>query len=281
VDHRLFVSDLDGTLLETDATLSNRSRELLNRAVEEGANFTIATARSVTSMRPLVGELDLRHPIIEINGAYLSEFATGRHLQVCAIDTPMVRRIYDILCARSTTPVVSTFDGERDWVLYTPHVNEGIQRYLDGRRAARDPRPHEVHDPRQHLGGAVVCLTSIDRQETLAHAERELRDTFGDRLQLHQFPDVHHPGWAWLTVHAADATKAQGLRYLMTHLGIEACDVTVFGDQRNDLSMFALAGHAVAVGNAVETVIEAADEVIGTYEDDAVAQYIARAMGVA
>lgn len=67
----LYVSDLDGTLLNDNQKLDEESLETLNSLIDRGMNFTIATARSIDSVRSIINGLNLRLPIILINGVFI------------------------------------------------------------------------------------------------------------------------------------------------------------------------------------------------------------------
>jgi hypothetical protein len=68
-----YVSDLDGTLLRSNATLSSYSKKILQQLLHEGLHFTVASARSVFSMWPILDGLRLSLPVIEFNGAFISD----------------------------------------------------------------------------------------------------------------------------------------------------------------------------------------------------------------
>ena len=93
----LYISDLDGTLLRSDATLSPYSRTGLQRLLQEGIAFTVASARSAVSMRPILDGITLTLPIIEFNGAFLSDLATGRHLLVNSIEPAIADNLYQLI----------------------------------------------------------------------------------------------------------------------------------------------------------------------------------------
>ena len=95
----LYVSDLDGTLVRDDLTLSDESRRDLCALLAEGALITVASARSVTSIRAILGDIPFTLPIIEFNGAFLSEYRTGRHEIVNAIPATLARGVFDALTA--------------------------------------------------------------------------------------------------------------------------------------------------------------------------------------
>ena len=74
-----YISDLDGTLLRSDASLSSYSKSCLNEMIADGLQFTVASARSVVSMRHILDGLEISLPIIEFNGAFISDLKTGYH----------------------------------------------------------------------------------------------------------------------------------------------------------------------------------------------------------
>ena len=77
----LYVSDLDGTLMRNDETLSQDTVRIINELVEKGLAFTYATARSIESARAITGGLRLKLPVITRNGAVLADNMTGKHLE--------------------------------------------------------------------------------------------------------------------------------------------------------------------------------------------------------
>jgi hydroxymethylpyrimidine pyrophosphatase-like HAD family hydrolase len=87
---------------------------------------------------------------------------------------------------------------------------------------------------------------------------------------------VSHMGAEAVEISPAGADKGVGLQWLLDHLGIDAGEVLVFGDEINDLPMFAVAGRRVAVQNASPAVRDAADEVTASNADDGVALVIER-----
>ena len=91
-------------------------------------------------MQRILSGLSLPLPVIEINGAFISDLATGGHLVTNAMDTRSVRSAYDMISNFGTLPFVSTFDGESDRLYYSRILNPGMQWYLDDRTANHDRR---------------------------------------------------------------------------------------------------------------------------------------------
>lgn len=270
----LYISDLDGTLLMNDARLSNVTRSILQELLADGLPFSVASARAVSSMRPMLAGLDLRLPVIELNGAFLSELTTGRHAVVNAIEPALAEEVYAALLAAGCAPLVSTFDGCNDCVYHGTAINTGMQWYLDDRVAQRDPRLRPNGDTKAALREQVVCITAIGEEARLAELHVALGERHSGAVELHFFENGYSPGWHWLTVHDARATKAQGVRTLAELCGLSTEELIVFGDHVNDIKIFEIAAHAVAVANAHPDLKQVATHEIGSNEEHSVARYI-------
>lgn len=275
-DGRLYVSDLDGTLLDGDGRLSDFTRRELTRLLDEGLRFTVASARSVATMRIILGDLPLKLPVIEFNGAFISDYGTGRHRFVRAMRAEVAAEVA-AQAARSGVPaIVSTWDGAADRVYYTHVANDGIGAYVTNRENMGDPRLRRVESLDEGLAEEVVCLTIVHQRPVLEEIQSWAVERYGNDVKTTVFEDLYtEGGWHWLTVHHPHATKAHALRELADGLGVAMEDITVFGDDLNDLPLFEAAGHAVAVANARETVMAASDEIIGPHTEDAVVRYLA------
>jgi Cof subfamily protein (haloacid dehalogenase superfamily) len=276
---RLFVSDVDRTLVNRHAELSARTRSELTRLLEAGLPFTVASARSHVSLRVMLAGLPLRLPVIEFNGAFLTDFVTGRRAFIRDIDRGVAEQVYALGETYGLVPFISTFDAaqERDRLFAGAPRNEGMRWYLDERRSFRDPRLEQVAAPSVGLAQRVVCMTFVAREALLAPLTEELTQLHAGRLQLHLFENPYSPGWHWLTIQDVRATKALALQTLCESLSVPLQNLTVFGDERNDIPMFRIAGRAVAVGNAHADVKDCAHTVIGDYETDSVVEYLASA----
>jgi Cof subfamily protein (haloacid dehalogenase superfamily) len=272
--NKLFVTDLDGTLLDAAGTISDVSLSILSRLIADGLPFTVASARSAVSMREVLRGLPVQLPVIEINGAFITDMNTGRHLHCESIPMNIAQAVVATGHEHRLAPVVATFDGVNDHVYLLPPRNEGVAGYVTGRMAKGDRRLRQVNSLAPAWNEQVVCLTYMERPEVLAPLHAALRDRCGEHVQLLMFPEQYFPPWHWLAVYAGNATKAHALERLAGNLGINLDDVTVFGDQINDVPMFERSGHAVAVANAVPELLPHATETIGHHTEDSVAHYL-------
>jgi len=81
----VFVTDLDGTLLDDSGQLSSDSRKMILDLLNHNIAFTIASARSIDSIRAVIKDLPLKMPVIEFNGSYITDYHTGEKLMVNCI----------------------------------------------------------------------------------------------------------------------------------------------------------------------------------------------------
>ena len=271
---KLFITDLDGTLLTTEGTLSTRSRQGLEEILAAGVHFTIATARSVFSMKDILGsDIPFTLPVVAFNGAFVSCFHTGSHHVVHHLSKEHCHTLYQMILDFNLKPFISTYAGE-DKLYHDTIINEGMQWYKDDRLTRGDSRLRDSFCIDSIFAEQVVCINTIARKEELIPLARAIEATFGDTVTIHFFENHYSPGWYWLTAHDTDATKASGCRWLCEHLSLTPEDITVFGDNNNDISMFQLAGKSVAVDNATPELKKHADIVIDSNDSDAVIDYI-------
>ena len=272
----LYISDLDGTLLRPDATLSDYSRDGLNRLIADGLHFSVATARSVVSIRQLLPGLQLKLPVINLNGALLSDLHSGRHQAIHAIQPQIVHSVFEQIGAMGLLPFISTCNQDRDFLYYHRIENAGMQWYLDDRLNAEDSRLQQIDDLSQALGDPVLAFTVIDhRPALLRDLHAALEERYPGRLQIYLFANSYsNAGDSWLTIGDAQATKDRGIRLLLEQGNYSVNDLTVFGDSENDVEMFRLAPCAVATANATEEIRTLATEIIGPNSEDSVVRYL-------
>ena len=270
-----YVSDLDGTLLSSTATLSSYTRHTLNRLLAAGLPFTVATSRSVSSVGPIFRGLELPLPVIELNGAYITDLATGEHLIVNDIEPAVAAAALQIAQDYGVAPLVSTYDGSADHMYFCQGGNAGVQWYIDDAARNEDGRWHASPDlATSALAEQVMRFTLIDTYERLLVMEQLLRSRLGSHLDLHLFENPYQPDWYWLTIQDRRATKASGIREVQALRGLENHRLTVFGDHDNDISMFQLADVAVATANATDRLRRHATEIIGHHSEDSVVKYL-------
>ncbi|MES2949102.1 MAG: HAD family hydrolase [Pseudomonadota bacterium] len=272
----LYVSDLDGTLLDRDGRLSDSSRVGLTRLLEQGLLFTVASARHVSSIHSILGDLPLRLPVISGNGAYISEMASGRHELVRTIEPALAQSIFAVVRAHGLTPFFSTHGANGDYLFYQSACNLGQQSFIEERMRNDDPRLRQSARLQDELKDPVVTFMLIEREAPLLALQAAIHDVCGDGVETHVAEDLYFPGWPWLTVHDKRATKDQAILTLMERYSLAEREIVVFGDHVNDVSMLRAAHRGIAMGNAIDAVKREAHTVIGSHHVDSVLDFIER-----
>ncbi|MCW2601344.1 MAG: HAD-superfamily hydrolase, subfamily [Frankiales bacterium] len=257
---RLVGTDLDGTIVRSDGTISARTRAAIGAVEDAGATFVMVTGRPTRWMK-VVAEQTGHHGIaVCANGALVYDLHAEQVMESFLLSAHVGRQVAAAL--RDKIPGIA-FAVER---LDLPFAHEPSYK----------PR-WDSADPLTQ--GPVEELLSADVVKLLARHEELGSDDLlataqavvGDAATL-----THSSGDGLLEISAAGISKATGLAMLAAERGVSAEDVVAFGDMPNDLPMLTWAGLGVAVANAHPSVLEAADEVTSSNDDDGVAEVLAR-----
>ena len=273
-NQKIFVSDLDGTLLRGVGTLSDYSRTVLTELLQNGVQFTVASARAWSEITPVLGDLPLRLPIIAINGAYLTDYATGNHLVINDIEHSLATAVYQHILKGQLLPFIVTHNGTEDCLYWQDLKNEQMQWYHDILHVHKDQRIRRIEDLKHALAEKVIAFAVMGPRETVTALSELLADEYPGLLENFLFENPYSPGHWWLTIHDQRACKSKAIRTLVEMTGHNLANLTVFGDHINDIKMFQLANRAIAVANAELEVKAVADEIIGSNDDDAVVKYM-------
>lgn len=257
---RLVASDLDGTVVRSDGTVSSRTRRAMASVEAAGATFVMVTGRPVRWMGRIAEETGHRGLAVCANGALLYDLHTEQVVQSWLLSTSAAREVATSL--RRALPGIA-FAVER---LHLGFAHEPEYR----------PR-WDSTDPL--MQGPVEQLLSEDVVKLLArHSELGSDELLAAaRAAVPEGAELTHSSSdGLLEISAAGVSKASGLATVCAELGVDASEVVAFGDMPNDLPMLAWAGLGVAVANAHPEVLAAADEVTASNDDDGVAEVLTR-----
>ena len=264
----LYVTDLDGTLLNRQDRVSSFSIRIINELVDRGLQFTYATARSLVSASRVTEGLSTKIPVIAYNGAFILRPSTGEVLSREAFTDDERSKVRKILDRYQISPLIYSFINGIEKVSWIPQFeNDGIRRYLSQRQG--DRRFRAVHDTDALYQGEIFYYTCIGEKEEL----KPVYDLFtGDshyRCTMQQ--ELYRPEY-WCEIMPAKASKANAIRKLkeMWHCS----RVISFGDAVNDIPMFEISDECYAVENAADDLKAIATGVIGNNEEDGVAKWL-------
>ena len=268
----LFISDLDGTLLLPDGTLPEDSKTRLNRLIDDGMKFTIATARNYDSAHPILKGLNIRFPVILFNGVYLADFHRGEILEHTRfIDKFVIDSMLEMAQLNKIEPFIYTF-GKQHQVYYRKVTNAGSTAYL--KSLEKGDRVKQVSNFVFNEDENISGFLLIGTRESLQSIYYRLKEKHFGHLNLYFAEDVSMKGYFWLQSFHQQATKGNMVKKLSDRLKFSLQKTVVFGDYLNDLDMFQVSGYSVAVENALPEVKQSANQVIGHNGNGAVLDFL-------
>ncbi|MCP3818051.1 Cof-type HAD-IIB family hydrolase [Streptomyces sp. A3M-1-3] len=254
--YRLVATDLDGTLLRGDETVSQRTRDALAAATAAGAAHIVVTGRAVPWTRHILD--DLGYEGLAVCGQGAQVYHAGEHRLLTSVT--LDRQLAGLALAKIEAEVgplalAASRDGLDGEVL----VGSGY-RVQDG------PLPVVLCDDPAEMWSAPLNKVYIQHpgldDDALARVARSL---------VGSLVDVVMAGPGVVEILPLGLSKSTGLSLAARRLGLRAADTIAFGDMPNDIPMFAWAGHGVAMANAHEELKAVAQEVTASNEDEGIA----------
>lgn len=262
----LYVSDLDGTLLNSSQTTSEFTNNVINKLADNGILFSYATARSYSTARKAACGISAKIPLIVYNGTFVVDNLTGERLISNFFHAGITDMIRELLNGGINPIVYSIINGEEKFSYIKSKCNAGQQIFIDSRKG--DSRDNPVENESDLFLGDIFYISCIYDEEHLQPFYNKYKDIFNCLYQRDIYKDTQ-----WLEVMPRKATKANGILTLKEML---LCDkIIAFGDGINDIDMFRIADESYAVSNAVDELKAIATGIIGSNDDNGVAKWIA------
>ncbi len=260
--YKLVVLDIDGTLVNSEKKVTQKTKEYITKASEMGVRFIIASGRTPYGILPIAKEIGL-----EKIGGYVLAFNGGACLNCETMET-----LYENYIDKSEMKALYEFGQKNDIpfmtynkdTLYTP--NE-MTKYIDLERTIN------------HL---TVRKTDNFLEEATFDFPKVIFTDDGDRLSkfvdeaVEAFPqfEVFRSEPFFLEVCPKGIHKATGIKNIIEILGVKQEEVIAIGDGYNDISMIKYAGLGVAMENAQQAVKDVADYITLSNDDDGICKVI-------
>lgn len=259
---KLIAIDMDGTMLNSHHAISPRVKEMIKTAKDHGIKVAICTGRPYSGAAGYFEELGLSDDfVICYNGAIVQHIKSGEqiahysltHEDFLEIDT-MARRL-DVHLHLMDDKFIYT--SNRDISPYT--VRES---FLVGMPVKYRTQEEITPD------FSIIKMMMIDEETILDEAIAKLPDWFFEKYTALRSADFY------FEILNKETDKGRGLERLAEHLGISQSETMAIGDNENDLAMIRYAGTGVAMGNAIQSVKDAADVIVADNDHDGVAEAI-------
>jgi Cof subfamily protein (haloacid dehalogenase superfamily) len=255
----LVVSDVDGTLLTRDKTLTDGAKGAVRRLQEAGIGFTITSSRPIIGMRFLIEPLAITLPVGAFNGS-------------CIVDphfNPIELHLIPASTAQRSMEIFDEF-GVDIW-LFT--MDLWLTRRPDGEYVPHEKRairadPTIVADFAPYLSDACKIVGSSSDAALLQRCEIAMQQALGAQATAVRsqsyYLDVTPPG----------CDKGTFVQAMAKRLGISTDAVATIGDMQNDLAMFRVSGMSIAMGNATDDVKKLATHVTASNEEEGFAKAV-------
>lgn len=258
---RLVVSDIDGTLARSDKSVSDGNAAAVKRLAGAGVPFTLISARPPSGMMWIGEKLALEGPFGAFNGGTLFK-ADGSVIEKHMIDPETAKAV---LARLEKEPVMRWLFADDLWL-----TNERDDLHCPREVQSANVQPVVGPDFGDRVERADKIVAVSDDEALLDRIEKEIGALVGDKATVARSQTYY------LDITAPAANKGDGIVALAKAFGVSLEETVAFGDQANDLPMFALAGFSVAMGQGPERVRKAAKEVSTSNDEDGVAHAIDR-----
>ncbi|MBD5514244.1 MAG: HAD family hydrolase [Lachnospiraceae bacterium] len=261
----LYVSDLDGTLLRSNETISEYTSNIINSLIDRGMIFSYATARSLITAKKVTKGINARIPLIVYNGAFVIDNLT-ENIMIANYFDDSVQSLLDDLLVNKVYPIVYAYIEGKEKFSFVPELcTAGMTKFIDSRKG--DVRTNAVDTINKLKSGEIFYITCIDEPEKLKPLYEKYKDIYHCVYQREIYTNEQ-----WLEIMPLTASKSNAIKQLQSLLECEK--LIVFGDGQNDIDMFVLADESYAVQNAHEDLKKYATAVIASNDDDGVAKWL-------
>lgn len=272
----LYVSDMDGTLLNSNSVLSETTTAKLNELIQGGALFTVATARTPATVVSLMKDVKSNLPYILMAGCALWDNTSKRYDSARILSQENVEKLIRIFERNDNNPFIYYKNGNQ---IVVNHIKE----FTAEEREFIEPRiktPLKTLKTCDHLTidsslDGVMLIFSMGKFNKLRAIADEI-DKQGIECTYNCYHDIFSEDDGIIDIYVNGTTKAAAIKELAKHIG--ANRIVVFGDNLNDIPMMKAADWSVAVSNAFDEVKEYADEIIDSNNNDAVVRWIEKDM---
>ncbi len=266
----LYISDLDGTLLNKNAELSAFTKDTLNSLIEKGMFFSAATARTHATVTKMLENVNIGIPVILMNGVASYNLQSKLYVSTEDICEKGKKELFGVIKNHLKSGFIYIIEnGELD-AAYENTSTPNAADFIKERQEKYGKKFIKVNSFYECINRNVVYYSINDKKEKLQTAYDILKQS--PYLRAEFYRDIYNENHWYLEVCSSTASKMNAVNKLKTEFGFDR--VISFGDNLNDLPMFRISDEAYAVENAKEEVKKAATGIIESNQNDGVAKFL-------
>lgn len=277
---KMIIMDVDGTMVNSDKVITPRTKEALLKAQASGVRLVIASGRPTSGIRKFADELDLAKNhglLVSYNGSKVYDCTSKEVIYNQAIAVDQAKRVLEHMKKFNVYPMVDRHGYMNVLDAYAPqiHMNVNDDRMIDIMKyeiRGGNFLICEHRDLAEYVDFEPNKILTAGEPEYLEKVFEEMQAPFKDELNCM----FTAPFFFEFTPKGVD--KAKALRSICELTNIDESEVIAFGDANNDLTMIEAAGIGVAMSNASPLVLEAADYITLSNDEDGIAHALAKFM---
>ena len=270
MNRTLYVSDLDGTLFNRNKKISNKSVEIINKCIDKGMKFSIATARMPYGCDTRLSPIHMNVPGIVTNGVFLYDFEEKRIISSEIIDSVAVQNVLQVFNSYKLPCFLYMCNDGEISIYYKDEEQKKQTQYYSERALESCKEIKKITSfEQQARNGDCVYLAYTGKREELEPICRALDRV--EKIKYSFYLNIYN-GLYCLEVFGEKASKENALLKLKEYVD---CDkLVVFGDNHNDMSMMKIADESYAPNNALPEIKVIVDEILEDCDHDGVALFL-------
>ena len=266
----LYITDLDGTLLNDNAELSEFTVNTLNILIEKGMEFTYATARTKASAIRIMKRVNLNKPVVLMNGVAIYDAKGNKYLKVESIEKTAVEKIIKTLRYFKINGFMYVIENNDLCTYYEALDTDALINFYQERRNKYYKTFEQIDDFSSYIDSNIVYFTLTDTKEKLQPIFEVLSGE--SNIEIILYRDIYTENLYFLEIFSGKASKEHAVNYIREKYNYDR--IVGFGDNLNDISLFKACDEKYAVKNAKEPLKLMADGIIGSNSQDGVAKFL-------
>lgn len=270
IDKTLFISDLDGTLLNPDCKITDDTANIINMLIDRGMIFSFATARTQATAKKLTEKINISIPVVLMNGVIVYDLHTEKYVSVEEFPEDSVKPFLETIKKHGSYGFAYT---EEDNVMHTYYVNlntPNAYAFVKERKKKFGKVFTQINDFSFCVNRKIIYYSISNVEEKLRPIYEDLKQIKG--LHIDYYRDIYNQDFWYLEVCSENASKFNAITKLKKLYGFEK--VVCFGDNLNDIPMFKASDYSCAMENAKEQVKQQANQIIGSNYNNGVANFL-------
>lgn len=271
---KLYVSDLDGTLLDKNAEISEYTLSTLNKLIDRGMSFTVATARTNATVSKILSGLSLNVPVILMNGVLILDTEKQNYIFKAVIEKESITKIVNAIHNHKLYAFMYSVDDTDMTAYYEKIATDAMQDFYQERKYKYYKSFEQVNNL-SDIKSDIVYFSLLNTEQALRPLYDELSQI--PEIKCVFYEDVYSDDLWYLEVFSSKASKKNAVDFLRNQYSYD--EIICFGDNLNDIPLFKASDKRYAVENAHPQLKAIADGIIGSNTDNGVAEFLCNNYG--